>query len=427
MEKYTYKSSDIEWLGEIPEHWKVDRLKFYDKIIMGQSPKSSYVNQDGEGTPFLQGNTEFGKLNPIHKNWCTSGPKLAIKGDLLLSVRASLGDLNISDKKYIIGRGLCAIRSWQNNDKFIYYYLSILSEYFSSIATGTTFFAIKTRDVENLKTPLPPKQEQIAIANYLDQACERIDRIIAIKEEQLNKLDKSLQLKLNEIFYELEKTVVNYKKMKVVVNTTKGFAFKSALFEDKGHPIVKASDIKNGSINKSKTFINDSVVEKFNQVALLENDIVISTVGSQARVENSAVGQLAYVNKSFEGALLNQNTVILRINYYFKVIPMFLYLQLKTSKYREHLDQYARGTANQASLMLVDILNYKICIPTEDKQELTIANINSYSEKLMESKKKIKLQIKTLKAYRKSLIHECVTGKKQVTEKETKTKQTVTT
>ena len=62
MEKYTYKSSDIEWLGEIPEHWKVDRLKFYDKIIMGQSPKSSYVNQDGEGTPFLQGNTEFGKL-----------------------------------------------------------------------------------------------------------------------------------------------------------------------------------------------------------------------------------------------------------------------------------------------------------------------------------------------------------------------------
>ncbi len=167
MEKYTYKESGVDWLGVIPKHWKIDRIKFYDHVIMGQSPKSSFVNEEGYGIPFLQGNTEFGETNPLNRYWCTNGPKKSEAGDILLSVRASIGELNISDQPYIIGRGLCAIRAWQNNDRFLFYYLSIVGEYFTSIATGTTFFAIKASDVKNLKAPLPPISEQKAIADYL--------------------------------------------------------------------------------------------------------------------------------------------------------------------------------------------------------------------------------------------------------------------
>ena len=105
-----YKKSNIKWLGEIPQQWNDVKLKFFSSIIMGQSPDKDFVNDLGNGLPFFQGKSEFGNKYPVERKWCTEPTKIANSNDVLISVRAPVGDLNIATKKCCIGRGLSAIR-----------------------------------------------------------------------------------------------------------------------------------------------------------------------------------------------------------------------------------------------------------------------------------------------------------------------------
>ena len=104
-------------------NWEIVKLKEIAEIIMGQSPKSEFYNTNREGLPFFQGCSEFGELYPVPKKWCTKPLKIAYVDDILMSVRAPVGDLNIADRKCIIGRGLCAIRTKLNSGRFLYHWL----------------------------------------------------------------------------------------------------------------------------------------------------------------------------------------------------------------------------------------------------------------------------------------------------------------
>ena len=124
MKRYEkYKPSGVEWIGEVPEEWEVCRLKFYANIIMGQSPDGKDITDDGE-TPFMQGNAEFTEKYPSPIYYCETCNKHSRIGDVLMSVRAPVGELNLSDKIYGIGRGLCSIKAEQElSTSFLWYYL----------------------------------------------------------------------------------------------------------------------------------------------------------------------------------------------------------------------------------------------------------------------------------------------------------------
>ena len=98
-------------LGKIPEGWHHKTLIEMAGITMGQSPKSIYYNLDRKGLPFHQGVRDFGSRFPSHKVYCTVQNRLAEPGDILFSVRAPVGRINIAKDRIIIGRGLAAIRS----------------------------------------------------------------------------------------------------------------------------------------------------------------------------------------------------------------------------------------------------------------------------------------------------------------------------
>ncbi len=93
------------------------------EINMGQSPESTYVNDQNEGIPFLQGNAEFGSKNPKHKFCCTKPTKVCSAEDVLISVRAPVGDVNVADKSYCIGRGLAAVRFHKIYHRFGWFFL----------------------------------------------------------------------------------------------------------------------------------------------------------------------------------------------------------------------------------------------------------------------------------------------------------------
>ena len=94
-----YKESGVEWIGEVPKYWEVKRLKYTADLNMGQSPPSEEYNSDQVGTPFLQGNAEFGSHHPAPKTYCPTAKKHASLGDILLSVRAPVGAINVANQR----------------------------------------------------------------------------------------------------------------------------------------------------------------------------------------------------------------------------------------------------------------------------------------------------------------------------------------
>ena len=100
MRRYPeYKASGVEWIGEIPTYWHLKRLKYVMDLNMGQSPPSEDYSNNQLGTPFLQGCAEFGQHHPTPRIYCETANKRARRGDILLSVRAPVGEINIAESK----------------------------------------------------------------------------------------------------------------------------------------------------------------------------------------------------------------------------------------------------------------------------------------------------------------------------------------
>jgi type I restriction enzyme S subunit len=176
-----FKKTEI---GEIPEEWEVKRLSEISLINMGQSPSSAVCNDLGEGIPFFQGNAEFGMKHPIPKRWCTEPTKLANKGDILISVRAPVGELNIANQTCCIGRGLAAITPTKINNDYLYFAMQIYKSSLLKVSQGSTFTAINKQDLHNLLLPVPSLIEQKKISAILLSLDSKFEK----EKKKLNQL-----------------------------------------------------------------------------------------------------------------------------------------------------------------------------------------------------------------------------------------------
>lgn len=141
--------------GPIPKDWDCETLADAAHLAMGQSPKSEFYNEDGIGLPFHQGVTNFGDRYPEHMKWCTQENRLAEQGDVLLSVRAPVGRINVAPDRLVIGRGLAALRSKRGAQVFLF---ETLREVFSeedSMGGGTIFKAVTKNDLERIALVRP--------------------------------------------------------------------------------------------------------------------------------------------------------------------------------------------------------------------------------------------------------------------------------
>ena len=124
------------------------------RIINGQSPPSSAYNTSGDGLPFYQGKADFGSLFPTPRVWATEGPKRAQAKDVLISVRAPVGDVNMATGDCVIGRGVAAVRAGSNSDPwFLYFALQHLKPTLEARATGSTFASINGTTLADLNLP----------------------------------------------------------------------------------------------------------------------------------------------------------------------------------------------------------------------------------------------------------------------------------
>ena len=139
--------------------WEKKKLEDISTITMGQSPDSNFINNEEIGIAFLQGNAEFTNKYPIEKYWCTKPQKTANPTDILLSVRAPVGAINIANKEFCIGRGLSAI-SFNCNKIFGKYNLEYNLFQLIKKSQGSTFSSINKKDISEIILFIPSFKEQ---------------------------------------------------------------------------------------------------------------------------------------------------------------------------------------------------------------------------------------------------------------------------
>ena len=172
---------------EIPQGWSNGVLSDVANITMGQSPDGSSYNEDGEGIIFYQGSTDFGLRFPDIRQYTTSPSRYANKGDILMSVRAPVGALNIANNDCCIGRGLSALSSKIGSMTHLYYLMNDFRLKFEGMnSAGTTFGSITKDELFSLPVIIPTK----SVISEFEQVCEPIFDKQMIIGEEINVLTK---------------------------------------------------------------------------------------------------------------------------------------------------------------------------------------------------------------------------------------------
>ena len=435
------KNSGVEWIGEIPDDWEVRKVKHAfirkNEKAMQDNPVVLSLARSGVRERDISNNEgqlaeSYFNYNPVDID------------DLLLNPMDLYSGANcsISKVKGVISPAYVNLRAKKNVSPFFYdYYFKVqywLMAFFAH-GNGVSFenrWTLNNETLKNYPIVYPNFETQQKIAAYLDSKCSKIEETIQNQQQVIEKLKAYKQSLITEAvtgkikiqngkacgtYEEYKDSGVEWigeipngwivQKLNRFIKTVKGFAFSVNDFEDEGLPIVKVSDIKNGKIQVGDSFLNEKRRNDFQKVLLHTNDILMTTVGSTPDVINSAVGQLAIVTEDFNNAFLNQNAVKL---YSENNNNIYIYYCLCMKAFREHLNLIAHGTANQASLTLKDILAFSIQLPSKEEQKSIAEYLNKKCTTIdttIEQKQKL---IEKLTEYKKSLIYECVTGKKAI-------------
>ena len=168
-------------IGEIPGGWNVSQISSLANITMGQSPPGNTYNDDGVGLPFYQGNADFGFRYPSLRKYCSEPKRIAQENDVLLSVRAPVGDINRAMNECCIGRGLASIRHLNGAPSWIFYRCLFLKKRFDAFnSEGTVFGSVNGKDLKAVKSVAPTQE----VVDIFESVVGPIDQSIKVRTEE---------------------------------------------------------------------------------------------------------------------------------------------------------------------------------------------------------------------------------------------------
>lgn len=256
-------------------------LKDLVDIQMGQSPDSKFYNYDKIGLPFYQGKADFGRINPTPKIWCSKSKKEAKPNDILISVRAPVGDLNINNEQSCIGRGLAAITCRPDVDMmYLYYHLKYLKPQLRHISTGSTFESINRNQLEYLIIDYKSYSEQIKISNIL----QVVQRQIEVKKKLLRLYDLIIKSRFVDLFGDIELNEKKWKKIRFgeLINSANNGLARRGNDQD-GNIVLRLIELQENFINYSdpnRILLTDDEKKRYR---LLEGDLLFARVNGNPK------------------------------------------------------------------------------------------------------------------------------------------------
>ncbi|MCP4064579.1 MAG: hypothetical protein GY740_15190 [Gammaproteobacteria bacterium] len=403
------------------------------EISMGQSPDSSTVKELGAaGLPFLQGNAEFGEKHPSPKYSCIRPPRIGGAGATLISVRAPVGQTNIADRDYCIGRGLAAVKSRQYGPVLCRSIMAQHAGALKKVSQGTTFEAIGRDDLFSLLIPqIPPTEAAIieSILDTLDTQIQKSEALIAklekIKEGLLHDLltrgiDQNGQLRPTP-----DQAPELYKESALGL-IPKEWAIRSIadagvklIDGDRGANYPSEQDFSTGSghcvflsarnVTRSGfrfdacQFISKDKDRILGTGKLIRDDVVVTTRGT--------VGNFAHYSRdiAFEHIRINSGMLILRITES-NLLSEFLYLSLKEHLFDRENSRKGSGSA-QPQLPARDFQSFSLVIPSQSEQR-KIIELSSLENQTIEAEIR---EFQKLLSLKSALMDDLLTGQVRVT------------
>ena len=329
---------------------------------MGQSPDSKSYNKDKNGIPFYQGNADFGEEHPTPTVWCTAPKKIARKGDILISVRAPIGDMNIANEDCCIGRGLAAIRLNKSDIvdiNYLYHYLSATVEFLQEQGTGSTFKAINKTTLEGIEIPCPSIEKQKNIAKLIIE----IKTSIQYKKAELFALNELVKSRFIEMFGNPDANEKEWEKSKLenFINVVGGYAFKSQKYLSEGIPVLRIGNINAGYFKDTNLvfYQEDSALEKYK---IYPNDLVISLTGTAGKDD---YGNICLIDSTYDVYYLNQRNAKIEIKHTFN--RFFLMHLFSHPEIKQRLTGKNHGI-RQGNILNKDILELDVYVPPIELQ-----------------------------------------------------------
>lgn len=396
----------------------MSRLVDIAKINMGQSPPSSTYNEVGIGLPFYQGKADFGYINPVPKKYCSAPSKIAERGDILISVRAPVGPVNITTENCCIGRGLAAIKAKTFIQDFIYFSLIFQEDYIASLGTGSTFKAINKSQLENIQIPDFTLNEQLKVTyilNTLQKNIEHQNRLIinsiefkkAFIHRLLTEGTKGEKQKETEIGLLPESWTV--KELIEVVEFI-DYGVSQAIPKtapEKGVKIVSTADInRDGELLYNQIRTIEVPPRTIDKLRLKDGDLLFNWRNSAELIGKSSIFHEQSEPHIFASFILRINCGERKSHNYF--------LKYLMNHYREEgiFIKLSRRAVNQANYNRNEISVLPIPVPPI-KEQVEIANLISTVENKINYHKTKKVLLNELF---KTLLNELMTGKRRVHE-----------
>jgi type I restriction enzyme S subunit len=377
-------------------------LKRVATVIAGQSPPSDAVSTFDEAElPFLQGNAEFGSVHPSARLQCLSAPKRAQMGDVLLSVRAPVGALNIADQPYGIGRGLCAIRPDDELDaSYAWWAITAASAGLQAVATGSTYDAVTAEDVERLPMPVRPIEEQPAIADYLDRETRRIDALIAAKQRMIQLVDERIAIDIRQRLLATEHMLAPLKRTWRIADCK----HVTPQYTVSGFPVVSPGDATPGRINLTRAhrFVSEDDFRTLTDGGRTpqRGDIIYS--------RNASIGIASYVDTD-EPFCMGQDVCLITSD---RADQLFLMYFLNTLGL-DQLEEMKLGSTF-SRINVAQIADLSVPTPSLDEQRRVASEADELTRHSGDVARPLNRQVDLLRERRQALITAAVTGQIEI-------------
>lgn len=431
MKRYErYKDSGVEWLGEVPEHWEVKRLKYIcNNIQTGTTPPTTKKS-------FFDGNINW--FNPADLN--TEILEVSTKKISHHAISAKEIKLFNSDSILVVGIGattgktsymlnsgtfnqqITGFHSKIENNKYLFYSFKCFSSLFLKIANYTTLPILNNEFFKSFSIVLPPFQEQERILTFLDDKCGQIDRAVGQKERMIELLNERRQIIIQRAVTRglnpdapLKDSGIDWigqipshwqvKRQKHLTSkigsgiTPSGG---STVYVDYGIPLLRSQNIHFDQIDLTDVaYITDYIDSIMSNSRVCDGDVLLNITGG-------SIGRCNFIKDLFGRANVNQHVCILRPTAEIKTLMLYYLMRSSLGQHQVEIEQTG---GNREGLTFRALKEFRFAIPPiEEQLQITnyLDNVNKKTEKAISLKKQ---EIEQLKEYKQTLINSAVTGK----------------
>lgn len=431
------KVEDARWLDHLPDDWKIQKVKQVYNLQVGFTPdtKKDVYYDDENGFEWLTiTDLTTDRIIPkstekhISKKYVDEyTPKIIPAGSLLYSFKLSLGQVAFTDREIYSNEAIASFLA----DKDVCLPYLYYSSCFIELNANENIYGAKLLNqqlIKNAYIPVPPLSDQKAIANFLDEKCSNIDNAIekqkavveklkeyrqsVITEAVIKGLDKDVEMKetglqwIEKISTEAE--IIKLRLFSYLKGRIGWQGLNSNDFIDEGPFCITGTDFINGKVNWDTCYhVSEERYQMDEKIQVKNGDLLITKDGT--------IGKLAIIDNMPDKACLNSHLLIIR-PLKNKYINSYLYYVMSSDIFKKYIELASRGSIMD-SLSQEMTGEFKFPIYRLEKQQQIVDYLDNKCSKIDEAIARSNGIIEKLEEYKKSLIYEYVTGKKEVPSK----------